>query len=118
MNIAVDLALDLAPFEQIRRAVTAAVHRGELRPGDRLPTVRQLGRDLGVSPATVGHAYRGLERNGIIHTAGRRGTFVAEPTVSTTASIAQVAQDFVRRSRDLGADQTAILHAVIDALAE
>ncbi len=118
MNLVLDLALDLAPYEQIRRAITTAVRRRELRPGDRLPTVRQLARDLDVSPTTIAHAYRELEREGTIHTAGRKGTFVSEASSSTTASIDQLAQEFVRHSHDLGADRTDILHAVIDALDE
>ena len=72
------------------RGIAAAVHRmiraGEVQPGDRLPTVRDLGVALGVSPATVSEAWQALGAVGAIHARGRAGTFVrdvAEPTRPT-----------------------------------
>ncbi len=50
--------------------------RGDLAPGDRLPTVRELARDLGVSPATVSHAWQALSPRGLIESRGRAGSFV------------------------------------------
>ena len=50
--------------------VEAAVNDGRLAPGDRLPSVRALAADLGLSPTTVQAAYNGLRRKGIV---GRRG---------------------------------------------
>ena len=57
---------------QIRAAITG----GELALGASLPPIRQLASDLDVNPATVAKAYQILEKDGIIRTAGRRGTFV------------------------------------------
>jgi DNA-binding transcriptional MocR family regulator len=62
---------------EIARSVERAVGQGRLAPGDRLPTVRALARALGVSPTTVGAAYRGLRARGVLLAAGRRGTRVA-----------------------------------------
>jgi DNA-binding transcriptional regulator YhcF (GntR family) len=110
--ISVDFALAAAPYEQIRTAIAAAVRRRELAAGAQLPTVRQLARDLDVSPATVAHAYKELERDGVVYGAGRKGTFVAEVQDSLQA----LAEEFVARARNGGADRDAILHAVVDAL--
>lgn len=60
----------------IGRMVTA----GELSVGTRLPTVRQLSRSLGVSPTTVGEAWKTLADVGAIETLGRNGTVVRQPT--------------------------------------
>ncbi|MFM9038240.1 MAG: PLP-dependent aminotransferase family protein [Actinomycetota bacterium] len=60
----------------IGRMVTA----GELPVGTRLPTVRQLSRSLGVSPTTVGEAWKTLADVGAIETLGRNGTVVRQPT--------------------------------------
>jgi GntR family transcriptional regulator len=64
------------PFEQLRTQVAAMVVTGELEPGQKLPTVRQLADDLGLAANTVARAYRELEADGVISTQGRRGTFV------------------------------------------
>lgn len=56
------------------------VTTGDLSVGTRLPTVRQLSRSLGVSPTTVGEAWRTLADVGAIETLGRNGTFVRQPT--------------------------------------
>src|SRR5262245_36899030 len=64
------------------RGIAAAVSRlitsGDLAPGDRLPTVRELAQRLGISPTTVGDAWRLLADVGSIDARGRRGTFVVD----------------------------------------
>ncbi len=67
-------------IDQIRRGVA----RGQLRPGDRLPSVRQLSRDLVVNPNTIARAYTELEREGTLLTQQGRGVFVAEPSNDLT----------------------------------
>ncbi|HZA00607.1 MAG TPA: aminotransferase class I/II-fold pyridoxal phosphate-dependent enzyme [Acidimicrobiales bacterium] len=57
-------------------AVNRLIRSGELPPGTRLPTVRVLARELGVSPTTVGEAWRLLARVGAIETRGRNGSYV------------------------------------------
>jgi len=68
---------DLAPFQQIMDQFRALIERGDLRPGDGLPTVRQLAGDLGVAPNTVARAYAELQDEGWLVADGRRGTRVA-----------------------------------------
>src|SRR3954466_1884855 len=68
------------------RGIAAAVGRlvsaGELPAGSRLPTVRDVARELGVSPTTVSEAWRSLTRAGAIRTRGRSGSFVTAPAGS------------------------------------
>lgn len=59
--------------EQIRREVAA----GQLRPGDRLPSVRELALELLVNPNTVARVYRDLELEGLLETRRGQGTFIA-----------------------------------------
>lgn len=70
---------DAPRYAAIAAQIEAALNRGELRPGDQLPTVRSLARELGVSSASVAVAYSLLERRGRVHAHVGRGTFVAEP---------------------------------------
>src|SRR6266487_540950 len=52
---------------------------GELPPGERLPTIRQLEKDYGVAQQTVQHAFKLLRQEGRIVSWQGRGTFVVEP---------------------------------------
>lgn len=74
---------DLAGLEDrsprgIAGAFSRAIRAGELSPGDRLPTVRDVAADLGVSPATVSAAWQALRRTGLVVSRGRAGTFVRD----------------------------------------
>jgi DNA-binding transcriptional MocR family regulator len=60
----------------IAGAISRLITTGDLAPGDRLPTVRDLAKDLGVSPATVSHAWQTLAAAGLITSRGRSGSFV------------------------------------------
>jgi GntR family transcriptional regulator len=66
MIIRVDTASAEPLFEQVVFAVKSAVARGAAQPGDKLPSVRELARDLGINPNTVVRAYEALERDGVI----------------------------------------------------
>ena len=63
-------------YEQIASGLKAAVARGELRPGDPLPSVRQLAGRARINPATVTQAYRALEGEGFVETRQGAGSFV------------------------------------------
>lgn len=56
--------------------IVTAIERGELRPGQRMPTHRALSSRLAVSVQTVGNAYKELERRGYLRGEVGRGTFV------------------------------------------
>src|SRR5471032_2190980 len=60
----------------IAGTIARLIASGDLAPGDRLPTVRELAVDLGVSPATVSHAWQALASVGLIVSRGRSGSFV------------------------------------------
>lgn len=60
----------------IAAAVNRLIRDERLRPGDRLPTVREVAADLGVSPATVSEAWQALSGVGAIVSRGRAGSFV------------------------------------------
>ncbi len=72
-------ALSAEPlYRQIVKEIKRAVASGELKEGEKLPTVRELAISISVNPNTVARAYRELERGGIIKTFVGRGTFVAK----------------------------------------
>jgi GntR family transcriptional regulator len=65
-------------YAQLDRSIRAAIATGELEPGARLPTVRQLAVDLAVNANTVARVYAQLERDAILETRRGVGTFVRE----------------------------------------
>lgn len=65
-------------YEQIAARIRVAVAAGDLSPGDALPSVRKLARDLRVNPATVVQAYRDLAADGFVEMRHGQGTFVQE----------------------------------------
>jgi len=78
LTIAVDPAIEIAPYHQIFEQIRSAIQRGELKPGAALPTVRQLAGDLDVAPNTVARAYADLQADGWLVSDGRRGTHVTD----------------------------------------
>ena len=64
----------------IAATIGRLISAGDLTPGHRLPTVRELSRALGVSPTTVSEAWQTLALVGAIDARGRQGTFVRQPT--------------------------------------
>lgn len=103
----IDLASDTAPYEQLRTQIAAMAAEGDLTPGQKLPTVRQLAADLGLAANTVARAYRELESDGVISTQGRRGTFVRssfldEPGSARAPDVHAAAAKLAATARALG----------------
>lgn len=65
--------------QQVAEQLRDAIATGRLVPGQRLPTVRRLAETLDLAPGTVAKAYRALDAEGVIRTAGSKGTLVAMP---------------------------------------
>ena len=76
-------------YVQLRDQIAAAIGRGSLRPGERLPTMRQVAVALCVDLNTVQHAYAELEREGILAMVRGRGSFVAEAPRPARAAAAR-----------------------------
>ncbi|HZZ97368.1 MAG TPA: aminotransferase class I/II-fold pyridoxal phosphate-dependent enzyme [Jatrophihabitantaceae bacterium] len=74
----VESRLDELSSRGLATAVSRAIREGALLPGTRLPAIRTVAGELGVSPTTVSAAWALLARSGTIRTDGRRGTTVAD----------------------------------------
>src|SRR5262245_14276538 len=66
-------------YAQLERGLRAAIATSRLRPGDQLPTVRQLAVELRVNANTVARVYAELERAGVIETRRGVGSFISAP---------------------------------------
>lgn len=78
MPVVIDQMSEEPIYRQIRAQVIEAIATGELSPGDPLPSVRSLARDLGVNLHTVNKAYAVLRDEGYLIMRGRSGAFVAD----------------------------------------
>ena len=76
MQFRLDTTSGVPVYRQIIDQVHAARAAGTARPGDQLPTVRQLAVDLAINPNTVMRAYRELELTGVLATQQGTGTFL------------------------------------------
>lgn len=74
----IDLASNVAVYEQIANGLRAELVAGHFGPGDKLPTVRALAIDLGVHHNTVAQAYRLLAQEGWLELRRHRGAMVRE----------------------------------------
>src|SRR5216683_2711034 len=64
-------------YAQLERGLRAAIAAGRLRPGDQLPTVRELAVELKVNANTVARVYSELERADVLETRRGVGSFVS-----------------------------------------
>jgi GntR family transcriptional regulator len=122
MMIRVDAGSPMPVYEQIRLQITRLVASGQLRAGQRLPSIRQLAIDLGVAKATVSKAYEQLERDAVVRADRKMGTVVGEDAVDPTVAAAQLAaaaEAYAVVAHQLGIDEAAAVRearAAIDRL--
>jgi GntR family transcriptional regulator len=82
MIIHIDPTDGLPIYLQIAREVKHSIAVGALRPGEQLPSVREVAEQITVNPNTVAKAYRELELQGILETRRGTGTFVSLQAVT------------------------------------
>ncbi|HTT01011.1 MAG TPA: GntR family transcriptional regulator [Steroidobacteraceae bacterium] len=91
-------------YVQIRDQLLHAIGSGAVRPGEQLPTMRQLAVELKVDLNTVRHAYDELEQTGAIVILRARGTYVAEqPPPRDAARQARKVQSLAHQALALAA---------------
>ena len=74
-------------YEQISEGIKNKILKGELLPGDALPSIRQLAQDLKISVITTKRAYFELEQQKLIITRPGKGSFIANYDVNEMASL-------------------------------
>ena len=96
----------LPPYVQIVEQVRQALLGGMLRPGDRLPTVKEVVRSLAINPNTVLKAYRDLEREGLVEGRQGVGTFVTRrpdgPSPTDQAALRRALATWVAKAQRAG----------------
>jgi GntR family transcriptional regulator len=87
MEFQIDTASRTPIYRQLIAQIREGVARGRLSPDQRLPSVRELSRQLVVNPNTIARVYTELEREGVLNTRPGLGVFVAQPRHELTKRV-------------------------------
>lgn len=78
ISFEIDETSDIPLWVQLRQRIAYLINSGELRPGEKLPTVRGLASDLSINYNTVNKAYLSLVSDGYLESTRGRGVFVTD----------------------------------------
>ena len=78
MIISLDTSSSIPIYVQLRNQIVLGIGRGELKPGEGLPTVRQMAKDAGINTMTVNKTYQILKAEGFIEIDRRSGAIVTK----------------------------------------
>lgn len=117
-----NLSSDRPIYTQILEKIQTQIIAGIYKPGERLPSVRELAAQASVNPNTMQKAFTELERSGLIQTQRNSGRTVTEDTgmikqIQTQAALSQV-QSFFNTMTELGFNKDEILAFVQKAIEE
>ena len=97
LAFALDSRSSVPAYVQLQQQIRHAMRTGTLRPGDQLPSAREVVLALGINPNTVLKAYRELERDELIEVRQGQGTFVAADLLTVSpAELAKLRRDLAR----------------------
>ena len=112
---------DRPVYIQIADRITRFVLSGEYKPGEQIPTVRQLALEAAVNPNTVQRAFAELENVGIVISKGTSGRFVTESNESIEQSRNKLAKkivcDFIKNTNSLSLTKEQVI-SMIEEVAE
>ncbi len=83
MHIFIDSRSGVPIYRQLIQQIENGILGGLLKPGQQLPTVREIALELTINPNTVARAYRELEQLGLLASYQGRGTFVSSSIAAT-----------------------------------
>lgn len=86
-DFSLDFRSGIPVYVQLVEQVLQYLSSGSLKPGDQLPTVRQMAAELRVNFNTVARAYRMLDEAGLISTQQGRGTYIVDQPVAEQTAI-------------------------------
>jgi GntR family transcriptional regulator len=97
----IDRTSPLPVYVQLAEQIRLLIHRGALRPGDPLPTVRELAVALSLNANTVTRVYRDLQQEGLLRLERGLGTSVAPRQQRAPTLADRDYQRIVKRTREL-----------------
>lgn len=102
MNIIISNNSGKPIYEQIAMQIKNMIIRGDLSPGDVLPSMRFLAKELRISVITTKRAYSDLERDGFIETVTGKGSFVANKNMAfIREEQLRLAEEYLQKAVDI-----------------
>lgn len=102
MNIIISNNSGKPIYEQIAMQIKNMIIRGDLSPGDVLPSMRFLAKELRISVITTKRAYSDLERDGFIETVTGKGSFVANKNMAfIREEQLRLAEEYLQKAVDV-----------------
>lgn len=109
-------------YIQIKRVIEMKILSGELKGGDKVPSVRELASDIKVNPNTIVKVYGELEKDQLISTKRGIGKFVTEDEEKVNSLKVKVAKDkfydFVKTVKEFGFTKEEIIRIIDDIYEE
>ncbi|SFP64820.1 GntR family transcriptional regulator [Salibacterium halotolerans] len=109
-------------YMQLADRINRRILRGELQPGEKLPSVRETSVQSNVNPNTVQRTYQILEQSGIAESRRGQGTFVTEDPAILQSMRERLKREeiasFVRVMKDMGYEAQEIQHGIQEFLEE
>ena len=81
-------------FEQIKEQILNKITLGELKPGDKLPPIRQMASDLNLNVNTIKRAFNELEKAEVIYSVQGSGVFVSKKAIANKIILENAQQEF------------------------
>ena len=115
-----DLDNDRPIYLQLMEKIQLDIVAGVYKPGDKLPSVRDLALEAAVNPNTMQKALSELERNGLVHSQRTRGRFITEDEKMLKHLKESLAsehiREFIEKMKQLGFQEEETLRLIQDAI--
>ena len=107
LNINISNTSTIPLYEQIQSQIKSQILNGNLKPGEGLPSIRNLAKELKVSIITTKRAYEVLEKDGFIETVVGKGTFVSNQNTErlkeiTLYDIENKLEEIIKQAKSVG----------------
>ena len=115
-----DLDNDRPIYLQLMEKIQLDIEAGVYKPGDKLPSVRDLALEAAVNPNTMQKALSELERNGLVHSQRTSGRFITEDEKMLKHLKESLAsehiREFIEKMKQLGFQEEETLRLIQDAI--
>ena len=108
-------------YEQIVEKFRHLILNGALKPGEKMPSVRQLAMDLSINPNTIQRAYMQLEQEGLIYPVKGKGNFIADSQEVRKASIESYKREMkslIQKGKAIGVEEEELIYIIRECYKE